>query len=388
MKFEQERDAGSALADFPVLASRAKRALLCMATLLPAVLFWGCAGIVSGQNTTPPPPPQTYSISGTISPVTGGNGATVTLSGAASASTTANSSGSYTFAGLANAAYTITPSNAGYTFAPASQNATVNGANVTGVNFTATPQTNPTYSISGTISPAAGGNGATVTLSGPASATTTANSSGNYTFTGVANGNYAVTPSHAGYTFAPTTQAVSVNGANVTGLNFTATANPTFSISGTINPIVGGSGATVVLSGAAGATTVANSSGNYSFASLASGTYLVTPANTGYSFSPVNQSVTITAANVSSVNFTATAQVPHTVALTWNPSTSTVSGYNVYRSTVSGTGFARINSSLVAVLSYTDLNVLNGTTYYYVTTAIDAAGVESTFSNQATAIIP
>jgi hypothetical protein len=387
MKFEQNRIAGSALADLPVLASRARRALLCVATLLPGVFAWGCAGFVSGQN-SPPPPPQTYSISGTISPVTGGNGATVTLSGGASTTTTANSSGSYTFTGLANGSYTITPSRTGYTFAPTSQNATVNGANVTGLNFTATKQTNPTFSISGTISPAAGSNGATVTLSGAASATTTANNSGNYTFSGVANGNYAVTPSHAGYTFSSTTQAVSVNGANVTGLNFTATANPTFSIFGTISPIAGGSGATVVLSGAAGATTVANSSGNYSFAGLASGTYLVTPANTGYSFSPVNQSVTISAANVNGVNFTATAQVTHTVALTWNASTSPVAGYNVYRSTVSGTGYARINSSLVAVFSYTDSNVLNGTTYYYVTTAVDSTGVESTLSNEASAVIP
>jgi fibronectin type 3 domain-containing protein len=151
---------------------------------------------------------------------------------------------------------------------------------------------------------------------------------------------------------------------------------------------VGGSGATVLLSGAAGATTVTDSSGNYTFASLASGTYLVTPSNSGYSFTPVNQSVTISSANVSGVNFTATAQLGHTVALTWNASTSTVSGYNVYRSTVSGTGYVKINSSAVSLLSYTDATVLNGTTYYYVTTAFDSTGAESTFSNEASAVIP
>src|SRR5207244_11841469 len=58
-----------------------------------------------------------------------------------------------------------------------------------------------TYSISGTISPNAGGSGATVTLSGAASATTTTNTSGSYTFTGLVNGTYAVTPSNTGYTF-------------------------------------------------------------------------------------------------------------------------------------------------------------------------------------------
>jgi hypothetical protein len=331
---------------------------------------------------------QIFGISGTISPAAGGSGATVTLSGAASATTTANSSGSYTFTGLANGTYTIAPSRTGYTFAPTSQNATVNGANVTGVNFTATQQTNPTYSISGTISPAAGGNGATVTLSGAASATTTANSLGNYTFTGVANGNYAVTPSHAGYTFSPTTQAVTVNGANVTGLNFTATANPTFSISGTISPTTGGAGATVLLSGAAGATTTTDNAGNYTFTGLTNGSYTVTPSNTGFTFTPPSQNVTVSSANVGGINFTATAQVVHTVALTWNASTSTVSGYNVYRSTVSGSSYVKINSSLNAALSYTDAAVQNGTTYYYVTTAVDASGNESVFSNEVTAVIP
>src|SRR4029077_20667470 len=101
--------------------------------------------------------------SGTIGPVTGGNGATVTLSGAANATTTANSSGNFTFSGLANGTYTITPSHAGYTFNPSSLNVTVSGASVTtGSNFTATALT---FSVSGTISPATCGSGATVTLS-------------------------------------------------------------------------------------------------------------------------------------------------------------------------------------------------------------------------------
>jgi len=264
----------------------------------------------------------------------------------------------------------------------------VNGANVTGVNFTATQQTNPTFSISWTISPTAGGSGATVTLSGAASATTTANSSGSYTFTGLANGAYTVTPSNTGYTFGPVNQAVTVNGANITGVNFTASANPTFSISGTISPTAGGDLATVTLSGAANATTTANGSGNYTFTGLANGAYTVTPSNTGYTFGPVNQAVTVNGANITGVNFTATAQQAHSVALTWDASTSTISGYNVYRSTISGTGYTKINSSLVPALAYTDTTVVNGTTYYYVTTAVDASGNESVNSNEVSAPIP
>jgi fibronectin type 3 domain-containing protein len=78
----------------------------------------------------------------------------------------------------------------------------------------------------------------------------------------------------------------------------------------------------------------------------------------------------------------------HTVTLTWTASTSTVSGYNVYRSTTNGSGYAKINTSLVGAVSYTDSTVQNSTTYYYVTTAVDGSGNESAYSNQATAAIP
>ena len=80
--------------------------------------------------------------------------------------------------------------------------------------------------------------------------------------------------------------------------------------------------------------------------------------------------------------------VPHTVSLSWTASTSTVSGYNVYRSTTSGTGYTKLTGSLVSVVSYTDSTVVNGTTYYYVTTAVDSSGNESTYSNEAVAAIP
>jgi len=80
--------------------------------------------------------------------------------------------------------------------------------------------------------------------------------------------------------------------------------------------------------------------------------------------------------------------VPHTVDLTWTASTSVVSGYNVYRSTTSGTGYAKLNGSLVPAVNYSDSSVVNGTTYYYVTAAVDAGGDESSYSNEASAVIP
>ncbi len=475
MRMQRDRHSLMGFANRWSIDSRARQALLMAAALLPVILLWGCSGIVSGSNSPQNTQPQTFlisgtispiaggsgatvtlsgatsatttadasgiftftalangtytitpshtgytfsptslsvtinganvttganftasaqtqtfSISGTISPTAGGSGATVTLSGAASNTTTANGSGAYTFTGLTNGTYTLTPSHTGYTFSPASQNATVNGANVTGINFTATAQTAPTFSISGTISPTAGGSGATVVLSGLVTASTTTDSSGNYTFSALANGNYAVTPSHTGYTFSPTSQSAPVNGANVTGINFTATAQtaPTYSITGTITPTAGGSGATVLLSGLTAATTTTNSAGTYTFTGLANGSYTITPSNAGYNFTPPSQSVTVSSANVTGINFTAAVQQAHTVALSWDASTSTVSGYNVYRSTASGTGYAKINSSLVPALAYTDTTVVSGTTYFYVTTAVDSSGNESVNSNEVSAPIP
>jgi Carboxypeptidase regulatory-like domain len=265
-----------------------------------------------------------------------------------------------------------------------------------GCSATVRPNSEPvspnpqTFGIAGTVAPTAGGNGATVTLSGAASATATANSAGAYSFTGLAAGNYAVTPSKTGFTFSPTTQAAAITTADVTALNFTATAQtvPTASISGTIAPTAGGSGATVLLNGPTAATTTANASGNYTFTGLPNGTYTVTPSESSFSFTPVNQNVTLSGANQTGVNFTAAAVTAHSVLLTWAPSTSTVSGYNVYRSTVNGSGYAKLNSSVMSSLSYSDTSVTPGTTYFYVATSVDSGGDESTNSNQATASLP
>jgi Carboxypeptidase regulatory-like domain len=247
-----------------------------------------------------------------------------------------------------------------------------------------------TFGISGTLAPTTGGSGATVTLSGATSASTTANTAGAYGFTGLTAGTYAVTPRNTGFTFSPTAQAATITTANMTGLNFTAAAQtgPTASISGTITPTAGGNGAVVVLSGPAAATTTTNASGNYTFTGLPNGVYTVIPDASGFVFTPANQKVTLTGTNQTGINFTAAAGQAHSVALSWTASTSTVSGYNVYRSMVSGSGFTKLNSSLVASLSYSDASVQSGTIYFYVATAVDSGGDESANSNQVSASIP
>ncbi|HEY6908943.1 MAG TPA: carboxypeptidase regulatory-like domain-containing protein [Myxococcales bacterium] len=87
-----------------------------------------------GSAPPPPPPPPTYSISGAVSGAVAA-GATVTLSGASSATTVSSATGAYTFGGLQNGAYTVTPSLSGYTFTPASTPVTISGKDVAAINF-------------------------------------------------------------------------------------------------------------------------------------------------------------------------------------------------------------------------------------------------------------
>jgi fibronectin type 3 domain-containing protein len=84
---------------------------------------------------------------------------------------------------------------------------------------------------------------------------------------------------------------------------------------------------------------------------------------------------------------TGAAAPQHSVALSWNPSSSTVVGYNIYRGSASGGPYSKINA-MNADTTYTDSSVQSGQTYFYVTTATDGSGNESANSNQAQVVIP
>jgi len=95
--------------------------------------------------------------------------------------------------------------------------------------------------------------------------------------------------------------------------------------------------------------------------------------------------------SASSVALSGTGAAPpaqHAVALNWGASSSSVAGYNVYRSMVSGSSYARLNGSMVGGVSYADSSVQSGQTYHYVATSVDASGTESVYSNEVTAIVP
>ena len=93
--------------------------------------------------------------------------------------------------------------------------------------------------------------------------------------------------------------------------------------------------------------------------------------------SSVVSGVTVPASPTNLAATAANAQV----SLTWSASTGATS-YNVERSTTSGGPYTQLAST--ASSSYTDASVSNGTTYFYVVTAVDSAG-ESARSAQASA---
>ncbi|MEP6754694.1 MAG: DUF4082 domain-containing protein, partial [Chthonomonadales bacterium] len=294
--------------------------------------------LVNGSNAIAPvfvASAQTFTLSGTISG-TGGSGATVSLSGVATATTTADTTGSYSFAGLANGSYTVAPTKSGFTITPSSQPVTISGANAT-ANFAAVAQT---FTLSGIIS-GAGGSGATVSLSGAATATTTADTTGSYSFAGLVNGSYTVAPTKSGFIITPSSQPVTISGTNATA-NFSSAAQ-TFTITGTISGS-GGAGATVKLTGASTLTATANSAGAYTFSSLTNGSYTVTPTKAGYIMTPEGQTVTLSGAS-KTANF-ASAQ---TYSISGTISGSGRSGATV---TLTGATTATTTTSTTGVYSF------------------------------------
>ncbi len=119
-------------------------------------------------------------------------------------------------------------------------------------------------------------------------------------------------------------------------------------------------------------------------------TVIFAPSSAG----SVTGSVTVTsnAANPSvALNLSATGvqpQVSHYASLSWSPSGSSVVGYNIYRSAVSGGSYSLLNTTPLTTTGYTDNGVQGGSTYYYVATAVGTDNVESAYSNQIAATVP
>ena len=213
-----------------------------------------------------------------------------------------------------------------------------------------------TFSISGTISPAANSGGVTVTLSGAGSATTTTDGSGNYSFAGLASGDYTLTPSKTGFSFSPSSQGTALTTANVTGVNFTTASGSGsgLSLSGNISPAANGTAVIVTISGAVSATALTDSSGNYSFSNLVAGNYTLTPSKSGFTFSPSSQSATISSASVTGVNFTAASGSGSGLSISGNIS-PIANGIGITM-TLSGTATATTTTDTSGNYSFTGLS--------------------------------
>lgn len=341
------------------------------------------AGACSSSSSTPPPPPPptTYVIGGTI---TGAASVTVALSGTSSGTTTTDGTGKYSFIGLANGTYTVTPSKVGYAFNPVSTLVTLSGADATGKDFAATVAAN-TYSIAGAVSGAIT-DGVLVTLSGSASGTVNTSGGGTYAFAGLANGSYTVTPTKVGYGFNPASRTLVVNGADMPGQGFVATAL-TYTLSGNV---AGATVVTVNLTGAATASAVTDGSGNFSF-SVTNGSYTLTPSKAGYTFTPASRPVTVLGADVLAQDFTAAVGTTYTISGTvtgpW------VEGINV---TLGGAAAATTTTSASGTYIFTGLAnevytltpSLDGYTYSPAAPSVTMSGANKTQDFTASSALP
>ena len=268
-----------------------------------------------------------FSLSGTISPAPGSSGTTLTLSGAQSVVTTANSSGAYTFSGLASGSYGITPSSPGFSFNPPVQNVTISSANVTGVNFSES-------SIA--VAPA-------ITTQ-PASQTVAAGQTATFTV--------AVTGT------APLNYQWQKNGANITGATSSSYTTPTTTTTDS------GSIFDVVVSNAAGSVTSAA-------ATLTVNTATVAPTITAQ---PASQ--TVTAGQTATFTVAATGTAP--LSYQWQKNGANIAGATSSSYTTPVTTTADSGSTFDVVVT----NAAGTKTSSTATLTVTAAPVAPTITTQ------
>ena len=167
---------------------------------------------------------------------------------------------------------------------------------------------------------------------------------------------------------------------------FTYTSGPAVtSISPNSGPVTGGSTVTILGSGFQSGATV-------TFGGIAATSVTIVSSTQIQAVTPVSPagtvSIAVTNTNSQSGTLASAFTYFHTVGLAWADSSSSVSGFNVYRSSTSGGPYTRINSTLLPSTTFTDINVQAGQTYFYVTTAVSSSNVESGYSNQAQTVVP
>ncbi len=254
---------------------------------------------------------------------------------------------------------------------------TISGATLSGAGFTMSGlTTNPpltlaagqtfTFNVTFTPTSAAAASGNIALVSDLAGSTPSISLSG----TGTAVGQFSVTPGTLAFGSVIVGANKSLTGTlSATGSSVTVTSasvnSPEFVLSGISLPLTIKAGATAPFTLMFSPQSSGAATGTVSFLTSAS-----------------------TTAFTESLTGAGTPAPQHSVDLSWNPSGSTVSGYNVYRAGKTGGPYSKINPSLDGTTSYADSSVQAGQTYFYVTTAVASDGTESTFSNEVNAVIP
>lgn len=215
-------------------------------------------------------------------------GVTLSYNDGGAQTAASDGSGDYSFSVSNNWTGTVTPSKTGYTFSPENRS----------YNNLTTPQTAQNYSIATVhISGNAGVAGVVISYNDGGAKTVTADGRGDFSFWVTYDWSGSLIPSLLGYTFSPA--SITIN--NVTtpqsGQDFTATAAPV--ISG--NTGVGG--VTLSYTDGVAKTITSDGSGDYSFSVSNNWTGTITPAKTGYTFSPVNREYTGITTDQSNQNY-------------------------------------------------------------------------------------
>src|SRR5436309_2004205 len=358
--------------------------LLSAVALGTAAFLSGCSGLVSSANSTGNPPPTTLDV-------TNVQAASVTTSSSQVVWTTnvpANSSVDYgTTTAYGNSTpvdptmvtshqVTISGLAAGTTYYFQVNSTDSKGNHGHGGNKFNTPG----FSLSGTITPTTGGNGATVALSGPASASATGDSSGNYTFAGLANGTYTITPSHASFTFTPASQSMVINGANVTAATFTANAaavGPTITTQPANQTVTAGQTATfAVVAGGTAPLSYQWQKNGASIAGATSASYTTPATATSDSGSAFAVVVTNTAGTVTSSTATLTVSAAAVApTITTQPVNQTVTAGQTATFAVVASGTATLNYQW----QKNSVNIGGATGASYTTPATTTSDSGSTF---------
>ncbi|MCK9603543.1 MAG: carboxypeptidase regulatory-like domain-containing protein [Candidatus Omnitrophica bacterium] len=183
--------------------------------------------------------------------------------------------------------YGITPVTQGYTFSPTSQLIEVNGDN-TGTDFTVT---NMGGTVSGRVTDQSGNGVSETDLNfykpGGTVLCITTNNSGEYSISSLTTGTYTVSAVKTGYVFEPGSRTIILGADAVSGVNFQASPEPTYQVTGkvSITESAGLAGVTIAAHGPSGTVTAqTDANGNYVLSGLRKAKYALTASKMSYKF--------------------------------------------------------------------------------------------------------